>query len=35
MGQISTYGIVKGVDGDRIVIIDYGLNDDVQKTHYS
>lgn len=33
--KLSTYGIVKRDWGDSIVIIDYGLNKDVYKSHYS
>jgi len=32
--RLSTYGIVKRDGQDTIVLIDYGLTDDVYKTHY-
>jgi len=32
--RLSTYGAVKRDNQDTIVIIDYGLTDDVYKTHY-
>ena len=33
--RLSTYGIVKRDGEDMIVLIDYGLTDDVYKSHYS
>lgn len=33
--RTSTYGIVKRDDGEKIVIIDYGLTEDVSTTYYS
>lgn len=34
LSRLSTYGIVKRGGGDEIVMIDYGLNDDVYDTYY-
>jgi hypothetical protein len=31
LGRLSSYGVV---DGDKVVVIDYGLNQDVWDTHY-
>lgn len=33
--RLSSYGIVKGDDGDQIVIIDYGLTHEVYSGYYS
>jgi hypothetical protein len=32
--RLSTYGVVKRDGQETIVLIDYGLTDDIYKTHY-
>ena len=35
LGRISSYGVINRGEGDRIVLIDYGLSEEVYSTHYA